>query len=456
MLVESRSLRPAATVESSALAGGPARAFRVLGLVATLLVAGTLAGTFLIPLPKPAWYTTDLAASASTVSMTRDARGTLGVVISNQTGLYAITNATGGWETTLLAPGLTCCASAAVDSSGRLHVVYVAGSTLSYPPTPINATYVTWDGTHLSSTVLFSGQEVWSPSLALDSQGHVHISFIAYTYGVEQKEWLMYATDESGTVNVSVIAGPVPLGYSAFLGDSLALDPHNGVYVAVSSPPANGSVGVYHRVGTAWQFEPVDHSADWVDSVSLAIDPVGHLHLVYPFLPSLNGTTVVRYATNATGAWETTDLAATSIRFSTLGIDGAGDPHVLLAGNDTWVIHAAQVDGSWVLTPVGTSKVNFLEYYAFALSLGPADRIDVALISESGSNPLQLYTNQVPPPTAVSYLLRAAPWLLWELGGAAAAGVVLFAVTRAQATIRERREWKARAEADHEKFMRTH
>src|SRR5207249_11045346 len=104
---------------------------------------------------------------------------------------------------------------------------------------------------------------------------------------------------------------------------SLAVDAQDRVYIGAGLSQEAGSVGVFSRSGNGWRFEPVDNVSGWVKSVSLAVDPLGHLHLAY--LPGQPG--LLRYATNLSGTWTKTDVGPSSGLLVTLRPDSSERPH---------------------------------------------------------------------------------------------------------------------------------
>ena len=417
------------------------RSYRLLGMIAVATLGTLLVAAYLVPFPARAWYRETLAPSADGVSMAQDESGYLHIVYSRHTSfdrvLSYMTNAGGKWSSRDLDPGSTCCASVAMDSRGRVHAAYTWWNS-TYPPV---VRYVTWDGQHANITPILSRTWVGSASIAVDSQDHVHLAFIAS--GKDYTSWnLFYGTNSGGTWNVSSVLENSSV--NSLFSASLAVDAQDRVYIGAGLSQEAGSVGVFSRSGNGWRFEPVDNVSGWVKSVSLAVDPLGHLHLAY--LSSETG--LLRYATNLGGTWTKTDVGPSSGMFVTLRLDSSERPHIAFSDRPIGIAYATDASGVWTTSHIEEQPSLSGEPYSFALSVesgGAAHVLAVESIPPSG-NALYSYSNTPPTFTVDAYLVRFTPLLVyWGAGfGASAVGILVLVRTRAARGVRrERRAWGA-------------
>lgn len=420
------------------------RAYGILAITTALAVAATFLYVWVEPIPVQDWYMTPLNRQASTVSVTLDEVGALHVAYSYGP-LYYGTNRGGAWIWRLVDNQSTCCASLAIDSVGRVHIAYSAWNG-SYPPFYLR--YAMWDGQVVAVRTFLTASWAGVPSIAIDSRNHVHLSFIAYK-GDYTIESLFYATDETGDWGISVAANYT---WPALLSDSLVLDGQDRVHIAVGLAPEEGSVGVLSRIGNAWQFEQVDNSADWVDSVSLAVDASGHLHLAYPFLTSLQATPLTRYATNTTGTWSRTDIGPADRSYEALTVDSSGHPHILFAQN-SHLMYASDVSGSWKQSEVSSSR-GYDEPHAFGIATGPGERIHIVAVHPTSGQTIEYYSDVPPPGTLDTYVARALPFLTWEAIGSVVAVVAVPASLRFRLALQVRHERKIWAAAKYQELVR--
>ncbi len=419
------------------------RWYRRLGAVAAVTLGIILVAAYVAPLPRQNWYGTPLAGSATTATVATDAGGSAHVVYSSggaeQPLVYA-TNEGGAWDSVTLDNRSSCCASLALDSAGGVRVAY-AGWNGTWPPMALE--YAAWDGHTATRVTLATNSFIFSPSIALDSRDRVHIAFLQH-HGEDPNWSVSYATNADGPWTVAVVAN---YSSGSVFSTRLALDGEDRPYVAVGLSPAAGSVGVFVRAGNGWAFTGVDTSADWVTSVSLAVDSAGHAFVVFPYLADLNATTVLRYATNVSGQWVGTDIGPADGDFSGLALDSAGHAHIVFLDPGCGLTYATDASGAWVLERVTTDASSSCEDNSFGIAAAAGGTIHIVAIESGGMHPLDDYTNVAPPFTLGVYggrLVASLPyWALAVL--AAGAAVPIFA--HSYRAVQARRDRKAQGRA---------
>ncbi len=183
-----------------------------------------------------------------------------GVYISyhdNDNDLKYVTNATGSWvqETVDSIFGAGQHSSLAIDSSGKIHIGYLANGSLKYATNRSGS----WETEILGEGGLY-------PSLALDSNDKAHISYGSY-YGD-----LKYTTNITGSWVVETVDGGG--GYSS----SLALDSSDKVHISYFH---QHTLKYATNPSGSWEIETIDNSGCSGDYTSIAIDSHGKVHISY-------------------------------------------------------------------------------------------------------------------------------------------------------------------------------
>ncbi|HLL06218.1 MAG TPA: FG-GAP-like repeat-containing protein [Myxococcaceae bacterium] len=244
-----------------------------------------------------------------------------------------------------------------------------------------------------------------SVQLALDPQGHAHVSF---TRGQNTELW--YATNASGAWAVERVFGSVWNSAHRITVD-VASNAHivfahfrNGVYPYHASKrdglwragridardmqddtPAvvAGQDGSLHASwtsagklkhgwfrGAAWEVEEIAPSpgvnSRWGRGSAIALDASNRVHIAYTY-----GETSIRYATNASGAWVVTVAANATVynpdpsRYSDIYLDGGAAPSIAIdqqgSAHVAWVAlprgygyflnYATNASGTWANKP---------------------------------------------------------------------------------------------------------
>jgi len=241
--------------------------------------------------------------------------------------LIYLTNASGSWVSTTLdymGTGEYPASSIAIDANDKVHISYkdTINGYLKYA----NNTSGTWTSEVLDA----SGNTGSYNSIAIDSLGHVHISY--YRYGL-----LSYITNKTGSwVSETVDAG------IANLLSSIAVDSSNNVSISYQHNyyPEKEVKFATNKTG-AWVNEIID--ATVASDSSLTIDTADNSHICYT-----NGG--IEYATNATGTWQYYSgddfLRAQQCSIST---DAANNPHISYRSEDVgWnLMYTTYQSGEW-------------------------------------------------------------------------------------------------------------
>ncbi len=180
-----------------------------------------------------------------------------------------------------------------VDSDNRVHISYQYCGPGRSPKCSVgDLRYSTNEsGTWEIYTVDEYGDTGQTTSIALDQDGHVHISYFLSSPGYD----LRYATNKSGEWETFTIDSEESVGQ----GTSLVVDDEGNVYIAYYHI-TGGNLRLATNKSGEWEISVLDDSCDVGMYVSMAMDSEGHLHISY--FDNCDGN--LKYATNASGEWE--------------------------------------------------------------------------------------------------------------------------------------------------------
>jgi len=252
---------------------------------------------------------------------------------------YASSAGGGGFSRGMIATGeeLGEFSSIALGPAGAPAVAYIDGISG-------NLMLARRSGSAWSSEVVddrgFSGYDC---SLEIDAAGAMHVAYSDLEAGT-----VRYATDAGGAWTIETIAsGDFP---------SLALGPEGEVVVSLLSHLSSSTVQLATRDAGEWRFDTVPGPVQPLFT-SLGLDADGAAHLVYGDLGRL-GESELWYATNASGAWTTElvdDDGDTGLE-PELAVDPWGAVHVayiryirgdLVVLDDRMLRYATNAGGAW-------------------------------------------------------------------------------------------------------------
>jgi hypothetical protein len=219
-----------------------------------------------------------------------------------------------------------------------------------------------------NGTVDFQGVVGAYSSLVLDSSSNPHISYFDSSHGA-LKYAIWNGVWNSQTVDATTAVGASSASVGTY--SSLALDskgyPHisyinytnfNTGYLTINSSLVFGDLKYAWWDGTSWKNQTVDFGVGgYVDSYcSLAIDSSGKPHILYYSSNGSNGN--LRYASWTGSSWttETVDSKGTT-GFSSLTMDSAGNPYITYFDSNGNLKYATKTNTGWNLQIVDYSVV---------------------------------------------------------------------------------------------------
>ncbi len=205
----------------------------------------------------------------------------------------------------------------AFDPSNNLHVTYIGGDYHLYHAWLSGRTW----RREVVDAISDCG---WGNSIAIDSQGHIHISYHAERFEPSYHQPLVYA--HYGGMHWEITELPVN-GWDTHI--KLDADGHPHILFHGSTYELK-----YAQFdGANWQIEDTGFSGG-PSSVGLALDADGHAHISYAI--NYQGTF---YATNKSGQWESTMLVPNESQSSAIAIDSQGQPRVVTGSGNSLRYH---------------------------------------------------------------------------------------------------------------------
>jgi len=271
-------------------------------------------------------------------------------------------------DSTLWNDGGSYSPSLAVDNNGNVHVVwydYTSGEwgndvEIMYANNTgsgwSNATVISDDGT------LWNDGGSYSPSLAVDSAGNIHVVWADDTNG----EWgndreIMYANNTgSGWSNATVISDDSTLWNTGNnFNPRITVDSTGNIH-AVWEDETNGEWGTDREImyanntGSGWSNATVisDDSTLWNNDSStfpsLAVDSAGNIHVAWT--DETNGTwgidSEIMYANNTGSGWSNATVISDDSTFWNYG--GSYSPSIAVDNNgNIHIVWYDYTDGAW-------------------------------------------------------------------------------------------------------------
>jgi len=246
--------------------------------------------------------------------------------------------------------------SIAIDSSGHVHISYQRYTTLKYAT---NAT-----GSWITETVetLTPGNYPLYASIAIDSLGHAHISYYDYANG------LKYATNASGSWETVMVE---PSGYGGVT--SIALGSSDKVHISYCADPNDDSYYDLKYATNAlgyWVTDTVENSIVYQGlwDTSIALDSSDKVHISYCADPDYDYQWDLKYATHASASWatQTVDNGNQVGMYASIALDSSGYVHISHHGFPDGLKYTTNALGFWA-TQIVDSGLNVGKYTSVAL-----------------------------------------------------------------------------------------
>jgi LPXTG-motif cell wall-anchored protein len=262
--------------------------------------------------------------------------------------------------------------SIALDLSNKAHIAYI-----SYAANAYVMKYATnSSGSWVNTTIGSPSPALVSPSIAVDTNGKVHISYAGDPTGYN----LMYATNVTGSWVTSVIETG---GMYGIYETSIAVDSNNKVHIAymkLSDVNIAGTLKYATNASGIWQVVTIDSTGDADKSPSIAVDSNGKVHISY-VQGTWDGTTWThynRYATNESGLWVTSAIDSTGYSglyaANSIAIDSHNNAHISYIGNND-LRYATNSSGAWVSSVLDTNAG------ASSISIDSNGKVHISYIS---------------------------------------------------------------------------
>jgi len=202
------------------------------------------------------------------------------ILFFNDTNLqYAYKPSGGSWtiSTGISGAGTTCQGlSLAIEESGGYRYLHVGYSVSIWWGTP-NLKYATKRlpyGAWNIETVDWSGEVGYRNTIALDSEGSVHMSYrrgtyysiLRYAYKPKDGTWTNYTVDSQAQTGVY---------------NSLALDPYDGVHISYYDGQNGDLKYAYKPKDGNWANYTIDATGSVGMYNSIAVDSNSHVHISY-------------------------------------------------------------------------------------------------------------------------------------------------------------------------------
>jgi cell division septation protein DedD len=243
-----------------------------------------------------------------------------------------------GWDTSI-----------ALDSNGYPHISYLDMSNYDLK-------YAKWTGTAWSTTTVDSDGDVgWSTSIALDSKGYPHISYqdITNSYQDITNNDLKYAEWSGSRWSITTVDSDDGVGEYA----SIALDSNDYPHISYFDY-TNNDLKYAKWTGTAWDIETVDSDGYVGEYTSIALDSKGYPHISY--YDSTNYDLKYAKWTGTTWSFATLDFTGYPIVTPSITLDSNDYPHISYFDSiNTDLKYAKWTGTAWNITTVDSGIVEY-------------------------------------------------------------------------------------------------
>jgi hypothetical protein len=303
-------------------------------------------------------------------SIALDSVGKVHVIYTSGEDLKYATNAEGSWVTSTVGEACLWYSSLALDSNDKAHIcyhqyadhsslVYTTNAGGSWANYTVDSTFTTFVGFY--------------PSLALDSNGKVHISY-KHMNPHARGDVLKYATNAGGSWAIYSFD---PDEFFTAFWTSLAIDSNDRIHISYV-----GGLGLMYatNAGDSWAIYSLKYGVAVDDgSTSIALDSNDNVHICFNYGLS------VGYFTNASGSWvgESIDGAYDpgSDGFNSVSLALDSKDKVRVSYCDTWnqtVNYATNADGSWAISIIDAGG------QGCSLELDSADQVHISYYGTEG------------------------------------------------------------------------
>jgi hypothetical protein len=277
-----------------------------------------------------------------------------------------------GWTATYISPGSFEYTSMAIDTNGKVHIVYIDGND------PISVKYVNDVSGSWSTPYIIDTASIVAPKLALDSQGYCHVTYV-------NGNNLIYATNSGGSwYNATIYTSSN--GYEKQV--SLVVDHNNHVDIAFV-PHNSGTIRLANNSAGSWTNGTVTFGATASTNYpALAIDSSNNLHMACEAYGTMSG---VLYLSQSSGNW-TAEIADSYFGISgiVMCLDHNNKAHIATIHGQVAVGYISNEGGSWA------SRLVTAELYIGAIATVPG------IVVDSSNNPIISYNG----PTAMTYYVN--------------------------------------------------
>ncbi|MCH1443176.1 MAG: IPT/TIG domain-containing protein, partial [Candidatus Poseidoniaceae archaeon] len=223
-----------------------------------------------------------------------------------------------------------------IDDNDELHAAYSTNTGL--------VVYMHYDGSTWSSTEVSTSAKVGPVGIALDSNNHPHISFVAS--GQYCGNGLRLASFDGAGWTTNTIES----GSNKGCNSAIVIDDNDRAYIAYQDRSQSKLKFATNKSGSWIPYAPDTGGYNIAYPgyyTSIAMDDQGQFHIAH--YDDLDANKDLRYSTGVpNGAWTTTvvDSSGNTGRNPSISIDAAGDPHIVYRSWNGWKLKYATLNPS--------------------------------------------------------------------------------------------------------------